>query len=118
MSNDLPIIEISLTSRFKKDISKLAKRFRSIRRDLDPLINQLQAGEILGDLISGVKYQVFKVRLKNSDIKKGKSAGYRVLYYLKQENSIVFVTIYAKSDQADISSKLIESMIEEFEQEN
>ncbi|MGK7944107.1 MAG: type II toxin-antitoxin system RelE/ParE family toxin, partial [Microcystaceae cyanobacterium] len=85
---------------------------------LDPLINQLQAGEILGDLISGVKYQVFKVRLKNSDIKKGKSAGYRVLYYLKQENSIVFVTIYAKSDQADISSKLIESMIEEFEQEN
>ena len=31
MSNDLPIIEISLTSRFKKDISKLAKRFRSIR---------------------------------------------------------------------------------------
>ncbi len=39
MSNELPSISIYLTSRFKKDISRLAKRFRSIRQDLDPLIH-------------------------------------------------------------------------------
>lgn len=85
MSNNVSDISIYLTSRFKKDLSKLAKRYRSIRQDLTPLINQIIAGETPGDLISGVKYQVFKVRLKNSDIKKGKSAGYRVVYYLKQK---------------------------------
>ncbi|EAZ92847.1 type II toxin-antitoxin system RelE/ParE family toxin [Crocosphaera chwakensis] len=118
MSNEVQPIEIYLTSRFKKDISRLAKRFRSIRKDLDPLINQLQAGETPGDLISGVKYQVFKVRLRNSDIQKGKSAGYRVLYYLKKETNIILATIYAKSDQSDIENKVIESIIEQFEQEN
>ena len=80
MSNKSQPISIYLTSRFKKDLSKLAKRFRSIRQDLAPLIDQLQGGETPGDLISGVKYQIFKVRLKNSDIQKGKSAGYRILY--------------------------------------
>ena len=118
MSNKLPSISIYLTSRFKKDLSKLAKRFRSIRQDLAPLIDQLQAGETPGDLISGVKYQVFKVRLKNSDLKKGKSGGYRVLYYVKKETNIILATIYAKSDQVDIENKVIESIIEQFEQEN
>ena len=89
MSNKSQPISIYLTSRFKKDISKLAKRFRSIRQDLAPLIDQLQGGETPGDLISGVKYQIFKVRLKNSDIQKGKSAGYRILYYVKKETKNV-----------------------------
>ena len=89
MSNKSQPISIYLTSRFKKDLSKLAKRFRSIRQDLAPLIDQFQGGETPGDLISGVKYQIFKVRLKNSDIQKGKSAGYRILYYVKKETKIV-----------------------------
>ena len=67
---------------------------------LDNLIDEI--GETPGDIISGVQYQVFKVRLKKSDIQKGKSAGYRVLYYVKKETNIILATIYAKSDQADI----------------
>jgi mRNA-degrading endonuclease RelE of RelBE toxin-antitoxin system len=110
-----PIISIVLTSRFKKDITKLAKRYRSIRQDLTPLINQLERGETPGDQISGNKYQVFKVRLKNRDIQKGKSAGYRVIYYLKISQKIVLVTIYSKSDQSDIQNQIIEKIIEEFE---
>ena len=107
-----------MTSRFKKDLRKLTKRYPSIRQDLTPLINQLLAGETPGDIISGVKYQVFKVRLKNSDIKKGKSAGYRVVYYLKSNINIILATIYSKSDQSDIQNNLIEQIIEKYEQEN
>ncbi|NJK75044.1 MAG: hypothetical protein HC849_13845 [Oscillatoriales cyanobacterium RU_3_3] len=32
---------------------------------------------------------IFKVRIKNSDIPKGKSAGDRAIYYLKTSDSIV-----------------------------
>lgn len=107
-------IEILLTSRFKKDLSQLAKRYRSIRKDLDPLVEQLKSGEILGDRLSGLNNQVFKVRLKNSDIQKGKSAGYRVIYYIKTETSIVLVTIYSKSDISDLQNTVIENIIEDF----
>lgn len=84
MSNNWLPVEILLTQYFKKNLTQLAKRYRSIRKDLEPLIECLKLGEILGEQISGSNYQVFKVRLKNSNIQKGKSAGYRVIYYLKK----------------------------------
>ncbi len=60
-------IEIFLTSSFKKDLCQLAKRYRSIRKNLEPLVEQLKSGEILGDQISGLNNQVFKVRLEEID---------------------------------------------------
>lgn len=110
-------IEIALTPRFKRDLRELAKRYRSIRSDIQPLIEQLQAGEIPGDRTAGVKYQVFTVRLKNSDIQKGKSGGYRVIYYLKTEQGIILTTIYSKSDISDVSNEIIEEAIAQYEKE-
>jgi mRNA-degrading endonuclease RelE of RelBE toxin-antitoxin system len=52
-------------------------------------MEQLQSGETPGDRVTGIKYQIFKVRLKNSNIQKGKSGGYRVIYYLKTETEII-----------------------------
>ncbi len=109
-------VQIALTPRFKKDLRELAKRYRSIRTDLQPLIEQLQAGEIPGDRIAGIKYQIFKVRLKNSNIQKGKSGGYRVIYYLKTDEGIILATIYAKSDITDVSNETILEAIAQYEQ--
>lgn len=117
MSNSQLSIQILLAPRFKKDLSQLAKRYRSIRKDLDPLIEQLQAGQVIGDRIPGLNYQVFKVRLKNTDIQKGKSAGYRVIYYLKTSTKIILATIYSKSDLSDIQNKVIEEIIQQLESE-
>ncbi len=117
MQNESSPIQIALTPRFKKDLRELAKRFRSIRSDIQPLIEHLQAGEIPGDRIAGVKYQVFKVRLKNSNIQKGKSGGYRVIYYLKTDWGIILATIYSKSDISDVGNETIEEAIEQYEQE-
>ncbi|MEH2436837.1 MAG: type II toxin-antitoxin system RelE/ParE family toxin [Nostoc sp.] len=117
MQSEPSPIQIALTPRFKRDLRELAKRYRSIRTDLQPLIDQLQAGEILGDRIVGVKYQVFKVRLKNTNIQKGKSGGYRVIYYLKTDRGIILTTIYSKSDISDVSNETIEEAIVQYEQE-
>lgn len=48
--NDNPI-SIDLSPRFKKDLKTLAKRYRSIRQDLQPLIAELQSGKTPGDQI-------------------------------------------------------------------
>lgn len=53
MPTNIPPIEILLTPRFQQDLKKLAKRYRSIRQDITPLIEQLQRGQTPGDLISG-----------------------------------------------------------------
>ncbi len=118
MSSESSPIQIALTPRFKKDLRELAKRYRSIRTDLQPLIEQLQTGEIPGDRIVGIKNLIFKVRLKNSNIQKGKSGGYRVIYYLKTDEEIILATIYAKSDITDVSNETILDAIAQYEPEH
>ncbi|MEG4292143.1 hypothetical protein Q5692_13030 [Microcoleus sp. C2C3] len=78
MTDETPQIQIVFSDEFKTRVRTLIKRYRSIRTDLQPLLNELQSGNFIGDKIPGTGYTVFKVRLKNSDIQKGKSGGYRV----------------------------------------
>jgi mRNA-degrading endonuclease RelE of RelBE toxin-antitoxin system len=61
MQSEPSPIQIALTPRFKKDLRELAKRYRSIRTDLQSLTEQLQVGETPGDQVAGIQYQIFKV---------------------------------------------------------
>jgi len=115
MSNDLTNFEILFSDEFKARLRTLAKRYRSIQTDLQPLIQELQAGNLVGDQIVGTGYTTFKVRLKNSDIQKSKSAGYRVIYQLKEATIILLVTIYSKSDQDSIATEKIRDIIVNFD---
>ncbi|WP_333318800.1 type II toxin-antitoxin system RelE/ParE family toxin [Microcoleus sp. D3_18a_C4] len=107
---------MEVTPRFQRDLRTLAKRYRNIRNDIQPVIEQLQAGELPGSRIPGMEYEIFKVRIKNSDIQKGKSAGYRAIYYLKTSDSIVLVTIYSKSDLSDIAAETVREILGQYEQ--
>lgn len=49
MQNDLPLILVEVTAKFKRNLRILAKKYRSIRNDIQPIIEQLQAGELPGD---------------------------------------------------------------------
>ena len=113
MPSDSESIQVSFTLPFRKNVKKLSKRYRHIRSDLQPLIDQLSAGELPGVQLSGIEVPMFKVRLKNSDNRKGKSGGYRVVYYVKTQNQVVLIIVFSKSDVADIGvSELIEIMTE------
>ncbi|WP_416668170.1 type II toxin-antitoxin system RelE/ParE family toxin [Egbenema bharatensis] len=116
MSNS-PSVQVRFTERFRRDISRLAKRYRRIRLDIQPMITQLEAGEVLGDQIPDLDYAVFKVRVRNSDVQKGKSGGYRVLYYLKTATQVLLITIYSKSDRSDISATEIREILARAEAE-
>ena len=74
---DAPSIQILVTPDFQGQLRKLAKRYRNIRADLQLLFDDLERGNCPGDQISGTTYTAFKVRVKNSDIRKGKNSGYR-----------------------------------------
>lgn len=118
MSEDSPPFELLYSDEFKARLRSLAKRYRKIQVDLQPLLDDLKAGIFEGDRLSGTgENPVFKIRLKNSDIRKGKSAGYRVIYEVRGSVCVLLIVIYSKSDQNTIVADKIRGIIDEFDGE-
>ena len=117
MQNNSSFVNIDLTPEYKRNLRDLAKKYRNIRSDIQSFITELQRGNLLGDRLIGFNEDVYiyKARVKNSNLQKGKSAGYRVIYLLESETSILLLTIYSKSEQEDISVQAINSILDEFE---
>lgn len=93
------------TEYFKQQVLELSKNYPNIRKDLKELSRMLkknpQSGKPLGK-------KIYKIRLKCSDISKGKRSGYRVITYVIDElQKIRLLTIYAKPRKANISDKEI-----------
>jgi len=55
------------------------------------------------------------VRVRNSNIQKGKSAGYRLIYQVDSPTSILLLTIYSKSDREDIGVNEIRDILADFD---
>ncbi len=117
MPNDQPStpVTVKFTAEFKRNLRALSKKYRHIRLDVAPIIEQIQAGDFVGDQVPRTGYTIYKVRVRNSDIRKGKSAGYRLIYYLKTQTAVILITIYSKSDQSDVSAAQVRHIVREFE---
>lgn len=63
---------------FDKDTKRLAKKYKSLKKDIIQLIEDLKANPQLGtDLGGGLR----KVRMRISDKHKGKSGGARIITF-------------------------------------
>ncbi len=110
------------TPRFEEDIKYYIqkKKFTKIDDDLDPVILELEKGNLLGDTINDIKisspYHTYKVRVANSNTNVGKSNGYRLIYYVvKDEKEIYLLTVYYKKEDKDIPNKFeIASIINQY----
>jgi mRNA-degrading endonuclease RelE of RelBE toxin-antitoxin system len=109
-------VEIRFTPEFKRNLRALSKRYRHIRSDIEPIIEQLQAGNFIGDRIPRTGYSLYKVRVRNQDAQRGQSGGYRIVYYLQAPQRVIFITLYSKSDQSDISANAVRRIIRDFEE--
>ncbi len=108
-------IQVDATAKFQKKMKSLEKKYRNINDDVRPIVESLATGELPGDRISGLNLEIYKVRVKNRNNQKGKSGGYRLIYYVKTIDRVILVTIYTKSEQEDIDKNEIEDIIAEFE---
>ncbi|HMR97948.1 MAG TPA: type II toxin-antitoxin system RelE/ParE family toxin [Anaerolineales bacterium] len=109
-----PVVQVFFTPEFKRNVRALAKKYHHIQSDVQPFIEKIQRGELVGDKVQGTGYAIFKVRIRNSDVSRGKSGGYRVIYYLKTATAVILITIYSKTEQSDISSVKIKKILSEF----
>lgn len=118
MSSDpaIPPVEVRFTPEFKRNLRSLSKRYPHIRSDIEPIIEQLQAGNFVGDQVPRVSHTIYKVRVQNRDAQRGKSGGYRLVYYLQTSEHVILITIYSKTEQSDISAAELRRIIREFEE--
>jgi mRNA-degrading endonuclease RelE of RelBE toxin-antitoxin system len=120
MQNEPPptIVEIETTNEFDRRSKALTKKYRNLKADLKPLISALQSGETPGDILTGLDILALKVRVRNSSVDRGKSVGYRVIYYVALPTKVVLLTIYAKSEQENIAAQEIERIVAAFNHRN
>lgn len=98
------------TSQFEKKLKRLAKKYKSLPNDLVSLINKLEQDPTFGVPIGK---NCYKIRIAISSKNKGKSGGGRMItYVLIQRNDVFLMDIFDKSEQANISDKELQMLID------
>ncbi len=104
------MIHFKTTTLFDKQAKKLGKKYRNLKNDLSSFIEDF---EKLHASATSIQKNLYKVRIANSNKNRGKSAGYRVYYYIQLEETTYLLTIYDKSDIEMIDEELLKDLIEE-----
>jgi len=109
---------VVLTPSFKHSVKQLKKRFRHVKDDMGVAIRALLQTPRLGVVITGGS-GVRKLRVRNTDLGKGKSGGYHLLYYVEDQPvpTIYLLLLYAKSDQEDVTRRELKELLEELEED-
>ncbi len=107
-----------LTPSFKHSVRKLKKRFRRVKDDVGVAIQVLLQAPRLGVVIPGGS-GVRKLRVRNTDLSKGKRGGYRLLYYVEDQPvpTIYLLLLYAKSDREDVTRRELKQLLDELADE-
>ncbi len=89
----------------------MAKKYRSIKNDLEELIGQLEQNPELGTPLG---YNCFKIRLAIASKGKDKSGGARVITQIFVSDEYVYLlSIYDKGDKESISDKELKNLLVE-----
>jgi mRNA-degrading endonuclease RelE of RelBE toxin-antitoxin system len=86
-----------------------------VRTDVQAFVRLLESGETPGDQVPDVGYTVYKVRIQNRSVQRGKSGSYRIIYYVQTSELLILLTIYSKSERENITAEEIRRIIKEHE---
>ena len=87
---------------FKRKVKPLAKKYHTLKQSIDDLGDELIKNPYLGDSYGK---NIYKIRLADESKGKGKSGGFRVLYYLAiQEDENIFITLLTIFDKGEINT--------------
>ena len=106
------LTKVNIPSEARKDIKHLRRKYPAVTSEVLKLVERLENGERPGDKISHVGYDVYKVRLPNPSAQRGKSGGFRVIYYVQLADSVFILRIYSKTEQTDIHPEEIRHILE------
>ena len=101
---------ILLTSKFEKEIKRLAKKFPSLKQEFSTLIAELKQNPETGIALGN---NCFKIRIGIASKGKGKSGGARVItYFYLSAETVYLLSIYDKSEKDTITTKELKDLIQ------
>ncbi len=104
------MVQIYTIDSFDREFKRLVKKYPSLTSDLKQLIETLQVNPSFGTSLGANAY---KIRLAIASKNKGKSGGARVItYFVNEDNEVFLLSIYDKSERADIPDKLLQELIQ------
>jgi mRNA-degrading endonuclease RelE of RelBE toxin-antitoxin system len=102
------------TEPFEKKLKRLAKKYKSLVSDLALVIDELIENPTMGTPIGK---DCYKLRIAIASKSKGKSGGARMITFVRVVKKTVFLLdIYDKSEQANITDKELQFLIEILQQ--
>jgi mRNA-degrading endonuclease RelE of RelBE toxin-antitoxin system len=116
MSNRPVLVGYSPT--FVRALDRLVRKYPRVAYLAQALIERLERGETPGEQIPGIGFTAYKERLPNPDASRGKSGGFRIVYYIKTTRMVILLAIYSKTERADISPDRIRRIIAEYESDS
>jgi mRNA-degrading endonuclease RelE of RelBE toxin-antitoxin system len=100
---------IVYTPEFEKEIKRLAKKYLSLKKDFQILLEQLNTNPQSGTPIGN---NCYKIRLSIASKGKGKSGGARVITHVAIiQQSVILISIYDKSEHATITDSEIKERL-------
>lgn len=107
--------KVIATSVFERSLKQLAKKYASVKSVYGKVLDALENKPGIGDEIQGHQ-DYYKVRYPNVSAKKGKSGGFRVIYYWsKDSDQVILVLIYSKIEQQEVDWEAVKRGIEGLE---
>lgn len=97
---------------FEKSAKVLSKKYRSLKSDIDKLINSLEKDPFQGDeLTPGIR----KIRMAITSKGRGKSGGARVItktvVYTETEGRVFLLEIYDKADASTVNVEILRQIV-------
>ena len=106
--------KIITTEPFEREFKRLFKKYRSLKKDIDPLLKELTENPTNGIPI-GKSCYILRMAIRAKG--KGKSGGARIITLVRVVNeSVYLLDIYDKSEKEDISEKELAKLILEANQ--
>jgi mRNA-degrading endonuclease RelE of RelBE toxin-antitoxin system len=94
---------------FRRELKRLAKKYRSILDDVRELITELEQNPLQGESIGK---DCYKIRLLITSKNRGKSGGGRVIICVKiVDEKVHLLTIYDKSEKENLESGELDQLL-------
>lgn len=93
------VYKVVITSHFGKQLKPLTRKFRHLKRDIEETLPAFDK-----NLSIALGNYTYKLRLKSSDLQRGKSRSFRlIVFVVEYENILAPIAIYFKGEKEDLS---------------
>ena len=103
-------MNFEVSTEFEKSLKRLSKKYPSLKADYLAFLNELEKNPMTGNEIFP---NCRKARIAIKSKGKGKSGGGRIIFYFEiDENNIILLFVYDKSEIENVQTAFIEQILQ------